>query len=213
MDKRFWIIIAVIAVIFGGIVWFSDKDKKDEGPGGDTSKASSHILGTPGAKVKLVEYGDFECAYCGAYFPVVEQVVEKYKDKIEFQFHHLPITQIHKNAFVASRAAEAASLQGKFWEMYRLIYANQSAWVTQSNAQPTFEGYARQLGLDITKFNTDYASRAVNDTINGDVAKFNKTGMKKATPTFTLNGKQIKPDNNVESFSKLIDAELKKQGK
>lgn len=214
MDKRFWIIIGVIVAIFGGIIWYSgNKDKKDEGNNtGDTSQESNHVTGKLDSKVKLVEFGDFECYYCGQYYPVVEQVVEKYHDKISFQFSHYPLSQTHRNAFAASRAAEAAGMQGKFWDMYRLLYANQQVWSAQSNAKPTFDGFARQLGLDMEKYNKDYASSTVNGIINADIAKFNKTGFAKATPTFVLNGKQIKPDMSVDAFSKLIDEELKKQG-
>ena len=212
MDKRFWIIIAVIVAIFGGLIWYSGKDKKDDAKNADTSQATNHVVGNPDAKVKLVEYGDFECFYCSQYFPIVEQVVEKYHDKISFQFSHFPISQNHKNAFAASRAAEAASMQDKFWDMYRLLYANQQSWAAQSDAKPTFDGYARQLGLDMDKYNKDYVSSTVNRIINADIAKFNKAGYKKATPTFVLNGKQITPDADIKSFSKLIDDELKKQG-
>lgn len=213
MDKRFWIIIGVIIAIFGGIIWYSgNKDKKDDSNNkGNTAQASNHITGKLDSSIKLVEYGDFECYYCSQYYTVVEQVVEKYHDQISFQFVHYPLSQTHKNSFAASRSAEAAGMQDKFWDMYRLIYANQQVWAAQSNAKPTFDGYARQLGLDMEKYNKDYASSTVNDIINADIAKFNKTGLAKATPTFTLNGKQIKPDMTVEAFSKFIDEELKKQ--
>lgn len=210
MDKRFWIIIGVIVALFAGMIWYSsNKDKDEEENGAPGATTSNHIVGNAEASVKLVEYGDFECAYCALYYPVVEQVVEKYQDQISFQFYHYPLSQTHRNAFAASRAAEAAGMQDKFWDMYRLIYANQKAWAAESNAQPTFENYARQLGLNIEQYRKDYASSKVNSIINADIAKFNGTGMAKATPTFTLNGKQIKPDASVDSFSELIDEALK----
>lgn len=201
MSKGFWLIIAAIVVIFGGILLF--KGDKAEAPT-NGSAVSNHVTGANAKGVVLMEYGDFECVFCGQYFPLVKQVVAKYQNDIAFQFRNLPLVQNHKNAFVASRAAEAASLQNKFWEMYDLLYQNQSAWSALSNAQPVFEQYATQLGLDLEKFKTDFGSSQVNDTINADVAEFKKTGQPIKTPTFFLDGKVIEP-KSVEEFSKLID--------
>jgi protein-disulfide isomerase len=207
MDKRFWAIVGAILVVFVGILVFTNNND-DEGSKTNASP-TSHIKGNKESSVKLVEYGDFQCPYCGQYYPIVNQVVEKYKDQISFQFINLPLQQIHQNAYAAARAAEAADKQGKFWEMYDQLYSNQSTWSEQSDARPTFRGYAEGLGLNMDQYDKDYASTAVNDRINADVAKFNKTKLKKSTPTFLLNGKQINP-TSVDEFSKLIDEQLKK---
>jgi protein-disulfide isomerase len=134
-----------------------------------------------------------------------------YTDKVKFQFRNYPLTQLHQNALSAARAAEAASEQGKYWEMYNLLFKNQQAWSEEANSKSIFEGYAREIGLNVPKFSTDYASSKVNDYINADKREFNKLNLPKSTPTFLLNGKKIQP-TSVEEFSKLIDAELKKQG-
>ncbi|MGH7158032.1 MAG: DsbA family protein [Candidatus Saccharimonadales bacterium] len=207
MSKGFWIIIAAIVVIFSGILLF--KGDKTDAPDSSLA-ASNHVVGENTKGVLLIEYGDYECSFCGQYYPIVKQVIDKYQNDIAFQFRNLPLQQNHKNAFVAARAAEAAALQGKFWEMHDLLFQNQSAWAQASNAQPVFEQYAAQLGLDIEKFKADFASPAVNDTINADIAEFRKTGAPMKTPTFFLNGNVIEP-RSVEEFSQLIDDEIAKQ--
>ncbi len=207
MGKTFWAIIAVIVIIFGGIVVFNKKDTGTvNNAGGGTP--TSHITGAGSSGVTLVEYGDFECSACGRFYPLVEQVKEKYKDKIFFQFRHLPLVQLHPNAFAAARAAEAAGKQGKFWEMYSLLYQNQESWSGVSNATSTFEGYATQLGLNVTQFKTDAASAATNSAINADMNEFNKTKEPRSTPTFFLDGKKIQA-GTLEDFSKLIDEAIK----
>lgn len=217
MSKQFWIALAAIAVILGGIVFVTNHNKP--GATGNPNQATNHVKGQDSAKVTLVEYGDYECPVCASFEPVVEQVYSKYSEKISFQFRNLPLTQIHQNAFAAARAAEAASQQNKFWEMHDMLYQNQSAWVSASDPQSLFDGYATQLKLNVTQFNQDYVSEKVNDAINADLAAFNKTGDEMATPTFYLDGKKLDnakliSGNNVpslDSFSKLIDAEIAKK--
>ncbi|HSX16929.1 MAG TPA: thioredoxin domain-containing protein [Patescibacteria group bacterium] len=208
MSKKFWILLSVLVIALG-FIWLSNdhnKTAKNTTAGGTIT---THITGKPGAKVTLVEYSDFQCSYCKMYFPVVEQVIAKYQDRISFEYRQYPLTTIHRNAFAASRAAEAASKQGKFWEMYRLLFVNQSAWENSGSSQSTFEGYANQLGLNAATFKTDFTSSATNATINASIEEFNKRGLPTATPTFLLNNKKIDPRATVEDFSKLIDEQLK----
>lgn len=208
MNKTFWAIVAVIVVIFGGIILL--KHDKTATQTASSAKPTSHIIGKGTAGVTLVEYGDFQCRFCGEYFPTVQAVKEKYGDQIKFQFRNLPLLQVHQHAFAAARAAEAASLQGKFWEMYELLFSNQITWSGTSNPSSIFEQYAEQIGLDVARFKKDASSTAVNDTINADVAEFNKTGNQPSTPMFFLNGKHITPRNSLEEFTTLIDAEIAK---
>jgi protein-disulfide isomerase len=219
MSKQFWAILAAIVIVLGGIFFFTgnknDTGKTNNG-GSSNAQPSNHVEGSKSTGVTLVEYGDYECPFCGEFAPVVQQVTEQYKDKIQFQFINLPLNQIHRNAFAAARAAEAADLQGKFWEMHDLLYKNQdpqgqSGWVASSTVlDDYFVGYARQAGVaDINKFKTDFASRKVNDTINADLAKFKKTGLEESTPTFFLDGKHISPTLDPSSFTKAIDTEIK----
>jgi protein-disulfide isomerase len=219
MTKGFWAVIAIIIVIFGGIIIFQE-DKADA-PKGNGTQATSHVKGSNTTGVRLVEYGDFQCPVCGSYYPIVESLYEKYKDKVEFQYRHLPLTQIHQNAFAASRASEAADKQGKFWEMYNILFQNQQVWSDQDNVLALFEQYAKQIGLNVDQFKKDFASNAVNDTVNADLAEFAKTKQPKSTPTFFLDGKKITPtlsqdktvEENVNAFGALIDEAIAAKNK
>lgn len=207
MSKTFWAIIAVIVVVFGGILLFNGR-KAGAPAGGSGSTPTNHVIGNGEAGVTLVEYGDYQCPFCGQFYPVAKTVQQKYNAQITFQFRNLPLLQVHQNAFAAARAAEAAGLQGKFWEMHDLLYENQATWSKSNNAQAYFEQYASQLSLNLPEFKQAAASGKVNSLINADIAAFMKTGNPESTPTFFLDGKKIQPGYSVEDFSKLIDAEI-----
>lgn len=219
MSKQFLIVLAAIVVILGGIVFVTNHNKQGGPAGSSNTPPTSHTEGKGSTGVTLIEYGDYQCPACGDFEPTVEQVRAKYADKITFQFRNLPLTSLHPNAFSAARAAEAADLQGKFWQMHDLLYANQSVWSSVTNPLSTFDGYARQLSLNVTKFDQDYASEQVNQRINADMSAFAKLGYEQSTPTFILDGTRI--DNSklvgsngqpsLDAFSKLIDTEIAKK--
>ena len=224
MDKRFLAIIGVIIVVFGGVIFFQSQHKSSNGGNtGGSSQPTNHVEGKADSTVKLVEYGDYECPACESYFTTVQAVQAKYNTTVAFQFRNLPLTQIHKHAFAGARAAEAADLQGKFWQMHDALYtqSNWTQWSTSSNPNPYFQQYARQLGLDVTKFNTDFSSATVNDRINADLSAFNKTGQDLSTPTFFLNGKYVPNGEllgsdqqpSIDAFSKLLDNALAAKAK
>jgi protein-disulfide isomerase len=219
VSKQFLAIIAIVVVLLGGVFVITNKNSDTTNKSSGSAQPTSHVEGSTSTGVKLVEYGDYECPYCGGFYPYIKQAVEAYKDKVQFQFVNLPLSSIHKNAFAAARAAEAASLQGKFWEMHDKLYENQdpngkSGWVASNDAlNEYFVNYARQLGLDTAKFKTDYASSAVNDAINADIAKFKKTGLEESTPTFVLDGKQIHPGYSVKDLTQAFDAAIKAKAK
>jgi protein-disulfide isomerase len=224
MDKRFLGILAAIIIIFIGVFTITQHSSSNSSGGskGSSSKAQvSHNVQGQGAKgVTLVEWGDYECPICEAYYLPLKQAVAQNSSDIYFQFKNLPLTQIHQNAFAAARAAEAAGLQGKYWEMHDKLYENQNSWVSSSNPLSIFSTYAQQIGLKADQFKTDYASSKVNDTINADLAAFDKTGRDKATPTFFLNGQYIAnsefsdPQTGAPSADKInsvIKAEIAKK--
>ena len=192
-----------MAVFFG--VFFATKHKSSNGSGGaSTTQTSNHVEGENKAGVVLIEYGDYQCPACKAYYPVVKQVVEKHKANIKFQFKNLPLVQIHKHAFEGARAAEAAAKQGKFWEMHDLLYENQDTWTAPTDPVSVLESFAGRLGLNVAQFKTDYASSAVNDVINADYQEATKIGAN-STPTFVLNGKKLEQNpNSADAFEKLI---------
>jgi protein-disulfide isomerase len=217
MDKRFWAIVGVIVVVFAGIVAVNNNKKSNNTA--SSAAASNHVRGDLTSKVTLVEYGDFECPVCEGYYPTMQQVQQKYNDTVKFQFRNLPLLQIHPNAFAGARAAEAASKQGKFWEMYDELYnsANWNEWSTSSNAVPYFKAYAKAIKLNETQFEKDFSSSAVNNTVNADLSAFKKTGQEEATPSFFINGKYYANSNfvdssgtpSVDAFSKVLDSVLK----
>ena len=209
MDKRFLAVVGVIIVAFIGFA-VANRDSSNTGSSGD-AKPTNHVKGENAKQITLVEYGDFQCPVCALYEPTVKEVYEKYKGDIQFQFRHFPIQTAHENALAASRAAEAAAIQGKFWEMHDLLYANQTSWARSQTPQTFYEQYAQQIGLNVDQYKTDFASSKVNDLINADAAEGSRVGVD-GTPSFFLNGKKIPnselSDQNqpsLEKFSKVID--------
>lgn len=198
------LVLVVIVVGFVGIVLLNKDKAGAPSSSNSTAQVSNHLLGNNSKGVTLIEYGDYQCPACSAYYPLVKQLVDKYKDDIHFQFSNFPLSSIHQNAFASARAAEAADKQGKFWEMHDLLYEKQQDWSTSNNAKSLFQGYASQLGLDITKFDTDYSSNEVNDVINADIKAAQAIGAD-STPTFVLEGKKIEDNpKDQASFDKLI---------
>jgi protein-disulfide isomerase len=195
MDKRFLAILAVLVIIFGGIFVVSQHSSGNGSSGSKSnsgSQATKHVQGENAKGVTFMEYGDYQCPICGAYYqPVKEALTPDILKNIHFQFRNLPLTSIHQNAFAAARAAEAAGFQGKYFEMHDKLYENQSAWSEANSPISFFEKYAKDLGLNVAQFKTDYTSDKVNSAINADTAEFAKTKQQQATPTFFLNGKYV----------------------
>lgn len=209
MSKQFWGVIIVILLIFVGVYAFSGNKSNNKTENSNT--LTNHVEGTSPSGVTLVEYGDYQCPFCGQYYPIVKQVQAEYADKIVFQFRNFPLVGAHPNAFAGARAAEAAALQNKFWEMHDLLYENQSVWSGVTDPTEVFNGYAQQLGLNVTQFKSDYASSKVNDLINADMAEGNRLNVT-GTPSFFIDGKKVEISQSVQNFEKVINAELAKKG-
>ena len=222
MDRRFLAIIGIIVVGFFGVLLFGNHKSDNGGSSGNAAQATNHVEGKLDSKVTLLEYGDYECPVCESYFQTVQQVQQKYNATVKFQFRNLPLLQIHPNAVAGARAAEAADMQGKFWQMHDLLYSSQNwnEWSTASKPDTFFRTYAQELGLNVNTFMSDFASSAANDRIQADLGAFAKTHQQEATPTFFLNGKYIANSKlvdaggapSLDAFSQLIDAELKAVG-
>lgn len=219
MDKRFWTVVAVIFLVFGAL-FLSQQKQRDAAP---VTGATNHVVGNTNSKVTLVEYGDYQCSACQSFAPTSDTIRKTYADRVKFQFRNLPLTQIHPNAFAAARAAEAAGLQGKFWEMHDALYES-TKWAQWTNAKdplPLFEQYARELSLDTSRFTSDLKSTKVNDMINADVDAFNATKTETATPAFFLNGTRLSNNDfldekgapSIEKFSAKLDEALKNSQK
>jgi protein-disulfide isomerase len=165
---------------------------------------TDHVRGAKDGKVTLVEFGDFQCPACGAYEPIVRQVLADNKDILKISFRHFPLIQIHKNALLAAKASEAASLQGKFWEMHDILYDKQEEWGEALNARDFLLVYANTIHLDINKFKTDIDSKAIEDKILAEYKEGVRLGIQ-GTPTFFINGKKVDENpQNLAAFNKLI---------
>lgn len=149
-----------------------------------------HSVGPANAPVTLEEFGDFQCPPCGRLHPVVQKIEKDYGDRLRFVFRHYPLQQIHKNAFTAARAAEAAGMQGRFWEMHDLIFDNQAQWAESPEPRTVFMDYARRAGLNVEKFRTDMESQAAADRVMADMQRGNSLGVS-GTPTFIVNGREL----------------------
>jgi len=203
MNKRLIGMILGAILVIGGFIWLT-RPSTSSG-----SQATNHVTGQGSSGVTLIEYGDFQCPACKAFYPVVKEIKSKYASQIFVQFRHYPLEAIHPNARAAARASEAAHKQGKFWEMHDILYENQDAWKDSSDPLTYFKGYAQQVGVtDLTKFETDYRSGEVNDIINADLKEGQKLSIT-ATPTFVLDGKMLTTNPaSAEEFYKLIDAAI-----
>jgi protein-disulfide isomerase len=214
MSKQFWGVIVVIVLLFVGIFALSGSksDSSKDGSKSNSNQLTNHTTGAGTTGVKLVEYGDFQCPYCEQYSSTVSSVVSAYGDKITFQFRNFPLTSLHPNAFAAARAAEAAALQDKYWEMHDTLYqaSNWQDWTSSKNPNTFFDTYAAQLGLKTDQFKKDFASSKVNDLINADMNEGSKLGIT-GTPTFFVDGKQVTINNDPAAFQKVLDAAIAKK--
>lgn len=229
MNKIGWIIFSVVVVlVLGGLVaWTRIANPPIDLSGVDNNTVVSaseqngniadHTKGSDSNKILLIEYGDYQCPSCESAHPHVNTLMEEYGDDVTLVFRNFPLTAIHPNARAAAAVAEAAGLQGKFWEMHDKLYETQGDWSNLDATQRTsvFGSYARALNLDMDKFNADIAEKPTNQKINFDLALGKQSGVS-ATPTFFLNGEQLDDatsgqivNGNLESIKEKIDALIK----
>ena len=142
-----------------------------------------HIQGDPKAILTLVEYSDYQCPFCGAAYPEVKKVQKDLGSKLRFVFRNFPLTNVHEFARVAAETAEAANVQGKFWEMHDFLYEHQRTLGDHSVAL----GYAKKLGLDTQKFDREISQHVYEKRIKDDFMGGVRSGVN-GTPTFYANG-------------------------
>ncbi len=225
----FVIILAVLSVALG-VGYYQTRPKATTPPAGPTpqpTKASPspvatvptsgnpgaqppHAHGPENAPVTLEEFGDYECPPCALFHPVAKMMEKEFGSRLRFVFRQFPLIQTHKHALAAARSAEAAGLQGKFWEMHDLLYANQATWHEATDVGPIFEGYATNIGLDLARFRRDVASEVVARRIFLDQKRANDLGVN-GTPTVFMNGRELEFESLApEKLRTLINAELEK---
>jgi protein-disulfide isomerase len=148
------------------------------------------VKGRVDAPVTIEEFGDYQCPPCAALHPELEKINADYGDRVRLIFRHYPLMRIHPNALAAAHAAEAAGLQGKFWEMHDQLYRGQKSWEKSGNAAQAFAAYARGLGLDAERFARDMNGDKVDTRIVADHERAKSLGVD-GTPTVFVNGRQL----------------------
>lgn len=144
--------------------------------------ARDHIQGSSNADIVLVEYGDYECPYCGAAYPVVKELQHRLKGKLGFAFRNFPLANAHPHAEFAAEAAEAAAAQGKFWEMHDVLYENQTALEPENLVE-----YGSSLGLDIGRLTRELNEHVYTPRVREDFRSGVRSGVN-GTPSFFING-------------------------
>lgn len=191
-------IVVILVLMVGGIFLFSKDNPQTNTPvsGDKLTSGTKNFTGSKKAKVTLVEFSDYECPACGAVNPVVKKLLKKYPNKIRFYYHYFPLPQ-HPESELAAFTSEAAGKQGKFWEMHDKLFENQKSLKKEDLLK-----YAKDLKLDMNKFQKDLVSSEVKQQITADLALGTEIGINQ-TPTFFLNG--IKMDTfSVEAIEKVI---------
>jgi protein-disulfide isomerase len=214
-ESKIITLISVITVAIIGLgIYFLTKTPKDETKEPTAQavdkdrliKDNSSIIKAPKEKVTLVEFGDFQCPACAAYHDLVSKMIEEYKENLTFVFRHFPLLQ-HQNARPAAYAAEAAGKQGKFWEMYDLLYVNQSEWSEEKDTEEIFVNYATKLELNIDKFKSEMDSKEIKDKVSADYS--DGVALKvNSTPSFFLNGQKISLPGSLEGMRLQIDSAI-----
>jgi protein-disulfide isomerase len=144
--------------------------------------AIDHVRGSEAGRL-IVEYGDYECPYSRQAFREIERVERRLSNRVRFAFRHFPLTEIHPHALAAAAAAEAAALQGRFWEMHELLFHNQRALERHDLGR-----YAAELALDVARFDSDRTGSAVAQRVGRDVASGTASGEVEGTPTLFIDG-------------------------
>jgi protein-disulfide isomerase len=211
-----FVIIAAVAVLTvgaGAILYRAKQRPIAGGPAGAGGPSTSevggeplHVRGQPGAPVTLEEFGDFQCPSCATTAGVIGKLEQEYGPRLRVVWRNFPLA-MHAYALEAALAAEAAGLQGRFWEMHDLLYKNQAVWSKGSNVRAFFNMYARSLGLDVERFAKDSASEGVKARVISDGEHGVLRGVKN-TPTLFINGREVRAVFSPERLHEAIDAAL-----
>ena len=157
---------------------------------------TDHVQGNLNSDLIIVEYGDYQCPYCGAAYPVLKELMKESGSRVKFVFRNFPLSEMHQYARIAAIAAEAANLQGKFWQMHDAIYENQRE--LNENFLMTL---ADQLKLNIPQFEKDLESLKLAEKIDADFESGIMSGVN-GTPSFFVNGKKF--DGGAEDLLELV---------
>ncbi len=218
--KRYlpFVIVAVVALatIGSGAMLYRAKrphvlpSPEDETLSAKSGPESPHIRGNPNAPVTLEEYGDFQCPPCGMFAAFAGQLEKEYDSRLRVVFRNFPLA-MHEHAREAALAAEAAGMQGRFWEMHDILYREQDNWSKAPNVRELFESYAGTIGLDLNKFKTDMESEHAKARVESDRQRGESLGIQ-TTPTLFINNQPLDAkDKNPEGIRAVINAALEKK--
>jgi protein-disulfide isomerase len=204
-NKKSFFWIAGVVVVLAGVMFWAVKSESDITPPFEINAVHplDHVEGNKDSRAVIVEYSDFECPACRAYYLVFKRLTVQFGGKMAFVYRSFPLSEIHKNAEPAAWAAEAAGRQGKFWEMHDLLFEKQNEWAQAGDPEPLFESYSKLLNISIDKFKADYNSKEVRNFVKAQRNSAIKAGLQ-GTPSFFLNGKQIQNPTTTEAFIAVI---------
>ena len=215
--KRFlpFVIVAVVGLVTigaGVILYRAKRPQTTAIPKGMAASKEHgeevHARGPANAAVTLEEYGDFQCPPCGGLEPPLQQIERDYASSLRVIFRNFPFT-IHEHAHEAAYAAEAAGLQGRFWEMHDLLYREQAVWAKTKDVQPLFDSYAGMIGLNLERFKKDAGGEQVKAKVESDRKRGEELGVKN-TPTIFINNQSVPPTSlNPVALRAAIDAAVK----
>jgi protein-disulfide isomerase len=163
------------------------------------SEERDHIQGPTEAAVTLVEYGDYECPYCGAAYPIIKEVQSRMGERLRFVFRNFPITTSHPHAEQAAETAEAAAIQGRFWQMHDLLYENQ-----RRLRVPDLRDYAERLALDVERFDRELTEHAHAARVREDFMSGVRSGVN-GTPTFYINGARHDDSYDIDTMLAALE--------
>jgi protein-disulfide isomerase len=219
--------LVLVAALIGG--WWLYSGSKSETAKSNTNKKTTstntaelyakaapganppNYLGTPSAAVTIEEFADFQCPTCARMHPLVKEMRATYGDRVRIIFREFPLSiPQHDKAYDAAVAAEAAGLQGKFWDMQNMLFANQQSWTRASDFRQILEGYAQKIGLDVEKFKNDMAGIPAKNRVDADLQRGRSLNVN-STPSFYVNGNLLsEQDMTSEGMRRVIDSELQK---
>ena len=202
-----------IVVLLFGLNYILSKQNKNNTEVISKIEDSRYTIGNPDAKIKLVEYADFQCPACSVFSKVFPEVFtyinQKYgSSTLSLTYKYFPLVSIHKNALLSAYSVEAAKEQGKFWEMHDLVFEKQNEWSEALDAKAKIEEYAKSLGLDMTKFIADRDSDVTKDTVSRALIEATKLELDH-TPTIYMNGEEIKSLSlSAKDIEKVIEDKI-----
>jgi protein-disulfide isomerase len=174
--------------------------------GWDVDPERDHVRGSEDAPVTLVEYGDFQCPYCGQAEQVIRELLAEHGGDVRYVWRHLPLNDVHPNAQLASEASEAAAAQERFWDMYDTLLSHQGELALRDLVR-----HAQELGLDMERFKDELRRRVHAPRVAEDVASADESGVS-GTPTFFINGRRHYGVYDIDALTAAVKAAKERAG-